>query len=249
MMTASQRDPERSPPVVAFHGVGRIYPGPPPFEALRPIDLTVDRGDYVTVVGPSGSGKSTFLNVAGLLDRPTSGRYEMEGIDVGDLSEAHRTALRGRRIGFVFQAYHLAAHRPAIDNVMLGLLYHGTSQRERRLRSIQALERVSLEHRVWALPSRMSGGERQRVAIARAIVTQPSLLLCDEPTGNLDSGTSATVLDLFQELHGAGMTLVVITHDPSVAERGQRRILIRDGELSEEPPRTAAATPVSGHAP
>lgn len=231
-------------PVVAFHGVGRIYPGPPPVEALRAFDLTVDRGDYVTVVGPSGSGKSTFLNIAGLLDRPTSGRYELDGIDVGSLGESQRTALRGRRIGFVFQSYHLVAHRPAVENVMLAMLYHGIADQERRSRAVEALERVSLGHRMWAPPSQMSGGERQRTAIARAIVTRPSLLLSDEPTGNLDSKTAAAVLDIFDELHRAGMTLVVITHDPSIAERGERRILIRDGELREETPaRGGSAVP------
>lgn len=209
------------------------YPGPPPVRALHPLDLSVASGEYVTVVGPSGSGKSTFLNIAGLIDRPTEGRYELDGIDTASLKEAERTAVRGHRIGFVFQSFHLLAYRTATENVTLAQLYNGVPRRERAARSRAALEQVGLGHRLDALPSRMSGGERQRVAIARALVNQPSLLLCDEPTGNLDSATADAVLALLDDLHAAGLTVLVITHDPQVAARGQRMVTIRDGVLAE----------------
>ncbi|MCX5177123.1 ABC transporter ATP-binding protein [Streptomyces virginiae] len=207
------------------------YPGPPPVHALHPCALTVRQGEYVTVVGPSGSGKSTFLNVTGLLDRPTSGRYLLDGIDTGDLGDGDLTSLRGRRIGFVFQSFHLLPHRTALENVALAMTYTALPDSARRARS--ALEQVGLAHRVNALPTRLSGGERQRVAIARALVGQPSLLLCDEPTGNLDSATAETVLALIDQLHADGITIVLITHDPQVAARGQRTLSIRDGILTE----------------
>ncbi|GAA2427084.1 ABC transporter ATP-binding protein [Streptomyces glaucus] len=220
--------------MIEFRRVALTYPGPPPVEAFRPCDLTVHRGDFVTVVGPSGSGKSTFLNIAGLLDAPTSGTYLLDGIDTGTLRDADRTALRGRRIGFVFQAFHLMPHRSALENVVLAMVYCGVPRRERAPRAREALRRVGLGHRVDALPTRMSGGERQRVAIARALVARPSLLLCDEPTGNLDSANAQAVLRLLEELHDEGMTVVLITHDRDVAARGRRSVAIRDGVLSEE---------------
>lgn len=218
-------------PVVRFDGVAMTYPGPPPVEALRPADLTISQGEYATVVGPSGSGKSTFLNVVGLLDRPTAGRYELDGIDVGVLKEADRTALRGRRIGFVFQSFHLLPYRSALENVTLAQLYTGPSAAHRQVNAMEALAKVGLSHRAHAMPTTLSGGERQRVAIARALVNQPSLLLCDEPTGNLDSSTAGAVLELLDEVHVLGYTVIVITHDPNVATRGQRVITIRDGML------------------
>lgn len=219
------------PPVVRFEGVGLTYPGPPPVVALRPADLTVQPGEYVTVVGPSGSGKSTFLNIVGLLDRPTAGRYELDGIDVSTLSEGERSALRGRRIGFVFQSFHLLPYRSAVENVALAQLYTGPPAAHRAEAALAGLARVGLAHRAHALPSMLSGGERQRVAIARALVNQPSMLLCDEPTGNLDSTTAGRVLELLDEVHAAGFTVVVITHDSQVAARGQRQVTIRDGVL------------------
>jgi putative ABC transport system ATP-binding protein len=217
-------------PVVRFEAVAKTYPGPPPVAALHPADLTIERGEYVTVVGPSGSGKSTFLNIVGLLDRPTTGRYELDGIDVGGLRESDRSAVRGRRVGFVFQSFHLLPYRSAMENVALAQLYTGPSSRERRRTALDVLQRVGLAHRADALPTMLSGGERQ-VAIARALANQPSLLLCDEPTGNLDSETAATVLALLDEVHAAGFTVIVITHDPEVAARSPRRITIRDGVL------------------
>ncbi|HEU5159778.1 MAG TPA: ABC transporter ATP-binding protein [Streptosporangiaceae bacterium] len=233
---ATPEETAASTPVIDFSGVRRTYPGPPPVAALKPADLVIGRGDYVTVVGPSGSGKSTFLNVAGLLDRPTGGVYRLDGIDTASLGERDRTALRGRRIGFVFQAFHLLSHRTAIENVMLSLLYTGTPRRRRRRLAMETLEQVGLVGRAHALAGQLSGGERQRVAIARALVNRPSLLLCDEPTGNLDTGTAQTVLALIDELHTAGFTVLVVTHDPGVAARGQRAVAIRDGILSESDP-------------
>jgi putative ABC transport system ATP-binding protein len=227
-------------PIIRFSGVSLTYPGPPPVPALKPCDLQVAPGEHVAVVGPSGSGKSTLLNLAGLLDRPTEGTYELDGIDTGALSERDRTALRGQRIGFVFQTFQLLPYRAAEDNVLLALLYNHRRRTDRRTLARQALERVGLAHRVHALPGMMSGGEQQRVAIARAVVTRPSLLLCDEPTGNLDSATAAGVLELIDELHADGLTVVVITHDPRVAARAQRTVTIVDGVLGEVPTDMAA---------
>ncbi|MFE5549609.1 ABC transporter ATP-binding protein [Streptomyces sp. NPDC056534] len=221
------------PPVIEFRKVGLTYAGPPPVTALRQCDLTIQQGEFVTVVGPSGSGKSTFLNIAGLLDTPSHGSYHFDGISTAGLKESERTALRGQRIGFVFQSFHLMPHRTAEENVTLGMMYSGVSRSNRSRRAREALLRVGLEHRIDALSSRLSGGERQRVAIARAVAAAPSLLLCDEPTGNLDSVSAEAVLALLNELHADGMTIVVITHDHVVAEYGERTVMIRDGVLSE----------------
>ncbi len=219
--------------VVQLRGVQRTYPGPPPVEAVRDATLTVDGGDYVAVVGPSGSGKSTLLNIIGCLDRPTGGRYELAGIDVADLSDGELAALRGRQVGFVFQAFHLLQHRSALENVEIGLLYNETPRRVRREMAREALERVGLGHRVGFPPRRLSGGEQQRVAIARAIAPRPSLLLCDEPTGNLDSKTSESILSLFDELQDDGLTLIVVTHDPRVSRHARRVVEIVDGVTQE----------------
>lgn len=224
---------DETPPAILLDGVAVTYPGPPPVAALRPVNLRVDHGEYVTIVGPSGSGKSTLLNVLGLLDRPTSGMYQVDGIDVGRADETLRSAVRGTRIGFVFQEFHLVAHRSALENVTLAQLYNGVPRRERLARADVALKRVGLGHRLHALPTTMSGGERQRCAIARAIVNDPSLLLCDEPTGNLDSVTTSSVLALLDELMVADLTIVMITHDRDVAARGSRRLRIQDGILTE----------------
>jgi putative ABC transport system ATP-binding protein len=219
--------------VLALRSVGRTFPGTPPVEALREVDLVVRRGDYVSVVGPSGSGKSTLLHILGLLDRPTSGDYLLDGTPTRELSEVDRSALRGGRIGFVFQSFHLLPHRTVLDNVLLATLYSGVPRGERRRRALEALDRVGMSHRLDFLPPVLSGGERQRVAVARAVVATPRVLLADEPTGNLDSANSAGVLDLFDELHGDGLTLVVITHDDEVSGRARRRVRIADGTLRE----------------
>lgn len=219
--------------VVELDGVTRTFPGTPPVEAVRDAHLDIVEGDYVTIVGPSGSGKSTLLHILGCLDTPTAGTYRLLGLDVGGLSDGLRTSLRGSEVGFVFQAFHLLPYRTAIENVMTGLVYNRTPRRVRKRRAAEALERVGLGHRMEFTPRQLSGGERQRVAIARAIVAQPSLLLCDEPTGNLDTKTTSSVLDLFDELRTDGLTLIVITHEAAVSLRADRRIEMVDGLLSE----------------
>lgn len=221
-------------PVVDMESLGRTFPGPPPIEVVHDIDLTIATNEYISIVGPSGSGKSTLLNLLGLLDRPTAGRYRLDGIDVSELSDRRRTAVRGARIGFVFQAFHLIPHRSVLENVALAMIYQRVPGRTRVARAKETLDRVGLAHRLAAFPTTLSGGERQRVAIARALVTEPSLLLADEPTGNLDSATAAAVLDLFDDLHAEGLTLAVITHDDTVSDRAQRRVRIADGTLHDE---------------
>ncbi|PWD50359.1 macrolide ABC transporter ATP-binding protein [Serinibacter arcticus] len=220
-----------TPPVIDLRGLSRSFPGDPPVVALRPTDLVLAEGDYLSIVGPSGSGKSTLLNLLGLLDRPTAGEYFIDGEPSHTVSERRRTALRAGRIGFVFQSFHLLPHRTVLENVMLATIYAGVPRAERYPRAVAALERVHLEHRLTFRPPTLSGGERQRVAVARAVVTSPRLLLADEPTGNLDSTTSGEVLDLFDELHRDGLTLAVITHDEDVAARAERSVRITDGRL------------------
>ncbi|MEU3244624.1 MULTISPECIES: ABC transporter ATP-binding protein [unclassified Streptomyces] len=234
-------EPTPSAPVIRLRGVAKTYPGAVAVHALHPTDLDIARGDFVAVVGPSGSGKSTLLNLIGMLDRPSTGRYDFAGTDVSSLRERERTALRGRRVGFVFQSFHLLSHRTATENVALAQLYVTTDRGARDDRAAQALRTVGLGHRLDALPPTMSGGERQRVAIARALVNRPELVLCDEPTGNLDSATSGHVMTLLEELHAAGLTVVVITHDPAVAERARRVLTIRDGRILTDTGRRPAA--------
>ncbi len=217
--------------VVELRQVSLTYPGPPQVQALRACDLRIERGDYLAITGASGSGKSTLLNVIGLLDRPTTGTYLFEGIDVSTLGERDRTALRGRQIGFVFQAFHLLPHRTALDNVSLAQTYVGVPRKQRRELAAAMLRRVGLATRIDAYAAQLSGGERQRVAISRALVNNPSLLLCDEPTGNLDSTTAATVLSLLDELHAGGQTIAIITHDHSVAARAGKSVQMNDGLL------------------
>ena len=205
------------PAVIEFDGVGLTYPGPPAVAALHPCDLVIHHGEHCAVVGPSGSGKSTLLNVMGLLDRPTCGTYRFNGADVGALPDGQRTALRGRGIGFVFQAFHLLEYRTTVENVALALLYHSVPRAQRLAAAAEALRRVGLGHRLSATPRTMSGGERQRVAIARALVHRPSVLLCDEPTGNLDSSMADSVIGLLTGLNHDGLTVVMITHDERLA--------------------------------
>jgi len=220
-------------PVVELAGVTRSFPGPPVVHAVRGVDLVIRRGDYVAIAGPSGSGKSTLLHLMGLLDRPSAGTYQLDGADTQAMSQRERAAWRGRRIGFVFQAFHLLAHRSVAENVELAMVYAGVARRLRAGRARAALERVGLGHRVAFSPATLSGGERQRVAIARALVAGPSLLLADEPTGNLDSATAASILDLFDDLHRGGLTLAVVTHDEAVSRRAQRRVRTVDGRVEE----------------
>jgi putative ABC transport system ATP-binding protein len=227
--------PRGTHPVVLLEDVSRVFDTDPPVAALRDVNLRVDSGEYLAIVGPSGSGKSTLLNVLGLLDRCTGGRYLLDGLDVAELTDGERAAERGRRIGFVFQSFHLLSYRTVEENVMLSELYLGTPRKERRRRAAEALDRVGLSHRRGFEPIRLSGGERQRVAIARALLGEPSLLLCDEPTGNLDSVNTQSVLSLFDDLREQGLTILVITHDHDVAARASRRVRMVDGQLSEAP--------------
>ena len=220
--------------LIQLEGVGRTFrSGEIEVHALRQADLRIDEGDYLSIVGPSGSGKSTLLNVIALLDRHTSGVYRFEGADVTEMSEGARTGLRAHRIGFIFQAFHLLAHRTVTENVVLSMLYNNVRPKERKARALAALERVKLGHRADFLPVRLSGGERQRVAIARAIVTDPAILICDEPTGNLDSASTESILELFGRLRSDGLTLLVVTHDQTVSARADRIISMRDGYLTE----------------
>ncbi len=225
--------PTPGAPVVEMRGLWRTYDAVPPVHALRDVDLVIERGDFIAVVGPSGSGKSTLLNVLGCLDQQTAGSYRIDGIEVDTLGDRERAALRGGRIGFVFQTFHLLSHRSAVDNVMLAEVYLGRPRAGRRERSMAALARVGLADRADFVPTRLSGGQRQRVAIARALMGSPSFLLCDEPTGNLDSANTESVLRLFEELGADGLTIVVVTHDEEVARRARREVGIIDGRLAE----------------
>jgi ABC-type lipoprotein export system ATPase subunit len=223
-------------PVVELRGISRTFDRDPPVHALRGVDLTIWPGEWLAVVGPSGSGKSTLLNVLGLLDRQTEGTYLLDGVDVDKLDDLARAGLRGRKIGFIFQAFHLLPHRTVLENVMLAELYVGAPRRGRQERALAALERVGLGDRAYFLPTRLSGGQRQRAAIARALMGEPSILLCDEPTGNLDSKSADNVLGILGQLAHSGLTLIVITHDEHVAAQADRRVRIIDGQLIEVEP-------------
>ena len=230
-MTA--QGPQRSEPVFELCKIWRQYGSEPAVQAMVDVDLRLERGEWLAITGPSGAGKSTLLNVIGCLDRPTSGSYFFDGIDTAKLSDDQRAALRSRRIGFVFQAFHLLPYRTVLENVMLAEVYRKQSSRGRQARARATLERVGLGHRVDFLPGQLSGGERQRVAIARAIAGSPSLLLCDEPTGNLDSKSSAAVLELFEKLNREGLSLVMVTHNEEIADRAGRRVHMVDGAVRD----------------
>ncbi|HSF15518.1 MAG TPA: ATP-binding cassette domain-containing protein [Vicinamibacteria bacterium] len=226
-------NPDTARTLLELSQVGRQFGSEPAIHALVDVDLRVERGEWLAITGPSGAGKSTLLNIIGCLDRPSRGSYRFDGIDTSELTDKQRAGLRGRRIGFIFQSFHLMPYRTVLENVGMSEVYRKESHRGRRERALAAIERVGLSHRADFLPTKLSGGERQRVAIARALVASPRLLLCDEPTGNLDSKSSADLLDLFAELNEQGLTLVVVTHDENVARRASRRVHIIDGSLTE----------------
>jgi putative ABC transport system ATP-binding protein len=223
-------------------GVRKTYStGAVEVEALRGINLKVSAGDYVAIMGPSGSGKSTLMHIIGCLDVPSAGRYELDGTDVSSMTEKDLAEVRNRKIGFVFQSFNLLASLTALRNVELPLVYAGVPASERRERAMAALEKVGLAERVQHRPGELSGGQQQRVSVARALVTNPALILADEPTGNLDSHSTAEILDLFEELNVSGRTIVMITHEADVASHAKTAVHIYDGLLRDEPIGAGAA--------
>jgi putative ABC transport system ATP-binding protein len=230
-----------APPVIRVQDLVKVYQaGDLKVTALRHVSLSIGRGEFVAVMGPSGSGKSTFLNVLGCLDRPTSGVYELDGVPVSTLSRDALARIRNDRLGFVFQGFNLLARTPAVENVELPLVYTHVPGRERRARALESLERVGLADRVRHLPHQLSGGQQQRVAIARALVNRPSLLLADEPTGNLDTRNGLEIMALLQRLNReTGLTIVLVTHEPDIATLAGREVVFRDGRVIRDESRTA----------
>lgn len=227
-------DPAGSAVALELRNVVKAYPGTPPVRALDDVSVVVHGGEMAAVVGPSGSGKSTMLHIMGTLDRPTEGTVLIDGLDTAELDDKQLSALRGRKIGFVFQRFFLLAGTTAVENVANGLLYSGIDPTIRREMAVEALRRVGLEQRLNHVPAMMSGGERQRVAIARALVHSPAFILADEPTGNLDSKSSAAVIDLLRGLHEEGSTLLVITHDDRIADSLPRQVRVLDGRIEHD---------------
>ncbi len=227
--------------LIEIRGVSKTYEmGEETIHALRDVNLAIDENEYVAIMGPSGSGKSTLMNIIGCLDRPTSGSYRLRGHEVAHLHEDELARIRNQEIGFVFQTFNLLPRAPALENVELPLVYAGVPTAERRSRATEALAVVGLADRAKHRPNELSGGQRQRVAIARALVNRPTILLADEPTGNLDTKTGEEILELFEALHSSGQTLVVVTHEEDVARRTRRILRMRDGRLESDQRREAA---------
>jgi putative ABC transport system ATP-binding protein len=244
-VAAAQANPAPLPPVIDIRELGKVYAtGDVEVHALRSVMLTIERGEMVAIMGQSGSGKSTLMNIIGTLDRPSTGSYRLDGVKVEDLSETELARLRNQKIGFVFQSFNLLARHTAVANVEVPLVYGRVGKLERRRRAIAALQRVGLGDRMDHHPNQLSGGQQQRVAIARAIVTAPVLLLADEPTGALDTEMTSQIMDLFCELHRAGMTVVLVTHERDVAAYAQRVVRFRDGRIVAD-----ERTPETSHAP
>ncbi len=221
--------------VIRVEDVHRIYDlGETKVAALRGVSMEIGRGEFVAIMGASGSGKSTFMNMLGCLDRPTSGRYFLEGTDVAQMTKSELAKIRNRRIGFVFQGFNLLSRTTALENVELPTLYARIGKEERFQRAVNALNMVGLGERAGHYPSQLSGGQQQRVAIARALVNQPSILLADEPTGNLDSRTSVEIMDIFQRLNDSGLTIVLVTHEPDIAQFAKRSVVFRDGQIQKD---------------
>ena len=230
--TENQVEKNKKPVIVGLENIAKIYVmGDVEVRALNGVSLTIEEGEYCSIMGASGSGKSTCMNIIGCLDRPTTGSYYLDGLDVAKTAEKDLAKIRNIKIGFVFQQFHLLPQLTALDNVMLPMVYAGVSGRERRERSAEALERVGLGNRMNNKPNQLSGGQQQRVAIARAIVNRPVLLLADEPTGALDTKTTQEVLDIFTELNASGITVVMVTHEPEVAKQTKRIVWFTDGKV------------------
>jgi putative ABC transport system ATP-binding protein len=221
--------------LIELSDVHKVYEmGEVEVRALNGVDLVLERGEYVAIMGASGSGKSTLMNLLGCLDTPTSGTYRLNGVAVHELDDQRLAEIRNREIGFVFQTFNLLARTDALHNVELPLIYRGMPRKQRRRKALEALERVGLADRVDHQPNELSGGQRQRVAIARALVNDPSILLADEPTGNLDTTTSEEIMELFDQLHGAGNTVILVTHETDIAAHADRHVMLRDGRVTTD---------------